>query len=126
MAAAAVTSACGSATPSGGGATTPATADAGSAAGFKVRTADVPVGGGRIFAAQKLVVTQPTAGEFRAFSAVCTHQGCLVGSVTDAVIECPCHASKFAISDGSVQAGPAARALPGLKLTSSGDSLTVG
>lgn len=89
-------------------------------------TADVPVGGGRIFAAQKLVVTQPTAGEFRAFSAVCTHQGCLVGSVTDSVIECPCHGSKFAISDGSVQAGPAARALPGLKLTSSGDSLTVG
>ena len=42
---------------------------------------DVPVGGGTIYADQKIVVTQPQDGEFRGFSAVCTHAGCLVANV---------------------------------------------
>ena len=62
-----------------------------------------------MFADKDVVVTQPTAGEFKAFSATCTHQGCKVKSVADGVIVCPCHGSKFAIADGSVAAGPAKR-----------------
>ncbi len=69
-------------------------------------TADVPVGGGTIFPDEKVVVTQPTEGEFKAFSAVCTHQGCLVGQVADGTIQCPCHGSQFSIEDGSNVAGP--------------------
>jgi Rieske Fe-S protein len=67
----------------------------------------VPVGGGTVFPDQSVVVTQPTPGEFRAFSAICTHQGCTVNAVSGGTINCPCHGSKFNITDGSVAAGPA-------------------
>jgi Rieske Fe-S protein len=69
--------------------------------------ADVPVGGGVVIKAEKIVVTQPTKGEFKAFSAVCTHAGCVVAEVANGTINCPCHGSKFSISDGSVAGGPA-------------------
>src|SRR5215468_5137388 len=65
-------------------------------------TSDVPVGGGKILAGQKIVITQPKSGAFHAFSAVCTHAGCTVGSVTGATINCPCHGSRFNITNGSV------------------------
>ncbi|WP_141277682.1 Rieske (2Fe-2S) protein [Pseudonocardia hydrocarbonoxydans] len=68
--------------------------------------ADVPVGGGVILADRDTVVTQPVEGEFRAFSATCTHEGCLVATVTD-TINCTCHGSTYAVADGSVVAGPA-------------------
>jgi Rieske Fe-S protein len=70
-------------------------------------TADVPVGGGLVVKDQKIVVTQPTKGEFKGFSAVCTHRGCLVSAVANGTINCTCHGSKFSIADGSVTAGPA-------------------
>ncbi|MEV7862591.1 Rieske (2Fe-2S) protein [Streptomyces hirsutus] len=88
-------------------------------------TADIPEGGGKVFADSKVVVTQPTAGEFKAFSATCTHQGCAVKSVADGVINCPCHNSNFSIADGSVQSGPATKPLPALEITVSGDSITL-
>ncbi|WP_246237161.1 Rieske (2Fe-2S) protein [Actinomadura chibensis] len=75
------------------------------------KVADVPVGGGKINGAEKVVVTQPTPGSFKAFTAVCTHQGCTVGSVSDGLIKCPCHGSEFKIADGAVRRGPADRAL---------------
>jgi Rieske Fe-S protein len=70
----------------------------------------VPVGGGAVFAAQKVVVTQPQAGKYVGLSAVCTHQGCLVGSVAGGTINCPCHGSRYHL-DGTVARGPAPRAL---------------
>jgi Rieske Fe-S protein len=57
------------------------------------------------------VVTQPTQGAFKAFTAVCTHQGCTVGSVSNGLIKCDCHGSEFKITDGSVQHGPADKPL---------------
>ena len=80
--------------------------------GVLVRTSEVPEGGGKILEEEKVVVTQPSAGEFRAFSAVCTHEGCLVTSVADSTIACACHGSAFALGDGSVTRGPATRGLP--------------
>ncbi|MEU5276558.1 Rieske (2Fe-2S) protein [Streptomyces asoensis] len=87
------------------------------------KTADIPVGGGKIFADEKVVVTQPTQGDFKAFSAVCTHQGCTVGSVTDGIIHCPCHRSEFRIADGSVAGGPAPSPLPAERITVQGGSI---
>ena len=73
---------------------------------------DVPVGGGAIYTAAKVVVTQPASGQYKAFSAVCTHVGCLVNKVTSGTIDCPCHGSEFKITDGAVVAGPAPSPLP--------------
>lgn len=75
-----------------------------------VKTSQVPVGGGVILA--DAVVTQPTAGEFKAFSPVCTHQGCTVTQVQNQQILCPCHGSVFSISTGAVEGGPAPSPLP--------------
>jgi nitrite reductase/ring-hydroxylating ferredoxin subunit len=88
--------------------------------------ADIPVGGGKVFPEQKVVVTQPTAGVVKAFSAVCTHQGCLVTGVEDGNIVCPCHGSAFKLADGSVAAGPAKQALPGVTVTVSGGAIKLG
>jgi len=70
-----------------------------------------------------VVVTQPTAGDFKAFSATCTHQGCKVKSVADGNIVCPCHGSKFAIADGSVTNGPAKSPLPEKTISVDGNSI---
>lgn len=77
------------------------------AAGGLVATADVPVGGGVVLKGRQIVVTQPADGEFKAFTAVCTHAGCTVNKVADNTIACPCHGSMFSAEDGSVQGGPA-------------------
>lgn len=107
----------GSSSPSGG---------SGGAAGQELTTtADVPVGGGTIIDADKVVVTQPAEGDFKAFSSICTHQGCPVSSVSDGTINCTCHGSKFSIEDGSVVQGPATRALDGVDITVDGDSITL-
>ena len=88
-------------------------------------TSAVPVGGGTVFKADKVVVTQPTAGQFKAFSAVCTHAGCLVDAVKDGTIQCPCHGSQFKIADGSVANGPAAVPLPSRAVTVTNGKLVV-
>jgi Rieske Fe-S protein len=67
---------------------------------------EIPVGGGRIFTADKVVVTQPVRDKYLAFSAVCTHVGCILDRVAGGVIGCPCHGGEFAISNGTVVAGP--------------------
>lgn len=85
-----------------------------------VAAGDVPVGGGTILDDQQLVVTQPVEGEFKAFSAVCTHSQCLVGSIADGVIRCPCHNSLYSIDDGSVLGGPAPSPLPTVAVTVKG------
>jgi Rieske Fe-S protein len=91
-------------------ATTTAPPNAGGAAALAA-LADIPVNGGKIFAEQKVVVTQPTAGEVKAFSTTCTHQGCAVSKVENGLIVCPCHDSRFKISDGTPTGGPATKPL---------------
>ncbi|MEU7410977.1 Rieske (2Fe-2S) protein [Streptomyces sp. NPDC042638] len=88
-------------------------------------TADIPEGGGKVFKDQGVVVTQPTAGTYKAFSSKCTHQGCPVSGVADGVIVCPCHGSRFSAQDGSVKKGPATRPLAAAEITVSGDEITL-
>jgi Rieske Fe-S protein len=85
-------------------------------------SADVPVGGGKIFTDAKIVVTQPTAGQFKGFSAVCTHAGCIVNQVMD-TIDCPCHGSKYNLTTGAVEAGPAPSPLPPVAVTVKGGNI---
>ncbi len=88
------------------------------------KLSDIPVGGGKIFGDRQVVVTQPQAGTIKAFSAICTHQGCAVTKV-DGSIECPCHNSRFSIADGSVKSGPAPRGLPSVPVKVDGDAITL-
>lgn len=84
---------------------------------------EIPVGGGKVFKAQKVVVTQPAAGTFKAFSSVCTHQGCQVSEVTGGTINCDCHGSKFSATDGSVTEGPAKKPLAARQVSADGGQI---
>ncbi|WP_371658575.1 Rieske (2Fe-2S) protein [Streptomyces sp. NBC_00280] len=113
--------ACGSEDDSSDSAT-----EQGAAAGTALaKTSDIPEGGGKIFKDQGVVVTQPTAGTYKAFSAKCTHAGCAVTGITNGVITCPCHNSEFSVADGSVKKGPATEALAAESIKVSGDSITL-
>ena len=122
LSAAVALSACGNDTQETGG-TPPANNAAGGTLGA---VADVPVGSGKIFSAQKVVVTQPTAGQYKAFSSVCTHAGCEVTSVSNGTINCPCHNSQFKIEDGSVKSGPATKPLIGATVKVENGNLILG
>jgi Rieske Fe-S protein len=115
-----VLAACG-----GGDGSAPGAGDA-SGGGPLTSTGDIEVGGGTIFPNDQVVVTQPTAGEFKCFTAVCTHQGCIVSSVADGEIHCQCHGSAFSIEDGSVLNPPATRPLAEKPFTVDGDQITLG
>ena len=124
--------ACGSSSGSGstGGSDTAsdegaASADAAAPSGVPV--SDVSLGGGVIVGDvdPPYVVTQPSEGDYRAFSAVCTHTGCTVGSVEDNEIVCPCHGSRFDASSGEVLQGPASGPLPERQVTDEGGTLVV-
>lgn len=94
------TGAAGTSASSGSGST-------GSSGSNVATTAQVPVNGGYVNKDAAIVVTQPTAGEYKAFTAVCTHAQCIVGSVSNNVIQCPCHGSQYNAATGAVIQGPA-------------------
>jgi Rieske Fe-S protein len=99
----------GTASASAGGAATGGAASTGTLLGL---VKDIPVGGGMVFMSEKVVVTQPAKDEFHAFSAVCTHVGCICNKVANGTIDCPCHGSEFKITNGAVVTGPAPAPLP--------------
>ncbi len=118
-AAAATVAAC-SSSESGSG----SEADPGSGSGDALAaTSEVPVGSGVIVG--DVIVTQPVAGDFQGFSAVCTHTGCLINNISDGTINCPCHGSKFDL-EGQVVNGPAARPLEPIAVEVQGDSIVQG
>ena len=87
------------------------------------KTSDIPVGGGKILTDRKIVITEPQSGTFKAFTAVCTHQGCIVDTVSGGTINCPCHGSKFSIANGSVVNGPAPSPLAPVSIEVQGTSI---
>jgi Rieske Fe-S protein len=115
-ASAAAPSATGSATGNGAASSAPV-------AGALATTVEVPVGGGKIIDGKNIVITQPAANTFKAFTAVCTHQGCIVNSIANGTIDCPCHGSRFSIKDGSVVNGPATSPLAGVGIKLVGTSI---
>jgi Rieske Fe-S protein len=96
------------------------------AAGALAATSQVPDGGGKIIGGKHIVITQPESGSFRAFSAICTHEGCIVSSVSNGTINCPCHGSKFSIKNGSVVNGPAPSPLAAIAIKVEGTSIFQG
>jgi Rieske Fe-S protein len=86
-------------------------------------TTDIPVGGGKVLPNQKIVITQPQAGSFHAFTAICTHQGCIVNTVSGGTINCPCHGSRYNIVNGSVVTGPAPLPLAAVSIKVQGTSI---
>ncbi|MFF5727321.1 Rieske (2Fe-2S) protein [[Kitasatospora] papulosa] len=120
--------ACGGGAEGSGGSDTaePAGEGGGEAGGAPLTaTADIPEGGGVVFADREVVVTQPKAGEFKAFSSKCTHQGCAVKGISDGVITCPCHNSTFDAATGEVTGGPATQPLPEMRIRVEGGSITL-
>ncbi|MGH3424126.1 MAG: Rieske (2Fe-2S) protein [Nocardioidaceae bacterium] len=118
-------SACGGPAASGPppGSSAGDTAPAGTELG---KSSQVAVGGARIFTDARVVVTQPTAGDFQGFSAICTHQGCVVNEISGDAIVCPCHRSRFSTKDGSVLHGPATAPLPARKVEVRHGTLVLG
>jgi Rieske Fe-S protein len=106
---------------SGGGAST------GGAQGSALATiSEIPVGSGKIFTSEKVVVTQPNSGDFKAFSAICTHMGCIVSTISNGTIDCPCHGSQYSISTGAVVGGPAPSPLPAQAIKLTGSNIFLG
>ncbi|MFJ7071136.1 Rieske (2Fe-2S) protein [Streptomyces sp. NPDC098781] len=111
----------GATTETGGG----SSAEAGAGGAALAKTADIPEGGGKVFGDEKVVVSQPAAGDFKAFSTICTHQNCPMTDLKEDTISCACHGSQFSVLDGSVKKGPATQPLAAQQISVSGDSITL-
>ncbi|WP_217209627.1 Rieske (2Fe-2S) protein [Streptomyces sp. AC550_RSS872] len=115
--------------PAGGGASTEAgggsSTEAGGGGAALAKTADIPEGSGKVFSDEKVVVSQPTAGDYKAFSTICTHQNCPMTDLKEDTLSCACHGSQFSVLDGSVKKGPATQPLAAKEISVAGDSITL-
>ena len=112
----------------GAGSTTEASGSSGGAGAggaALAKTADIPEGSGKVFSDEKVVVSQPAAGDYKAFSTICTHQNCPMTDLKEDTLSCACHGSQFSVLDGSVKKGPATQPLAAKKISVSGDSITL-
>jgi Rieske Fe-S protein len=86
----------------------------------------VPADGAKIYREGRVVVSRTAEGRYTAFSAVCTHRGCVVDAVEDGKISCPCHGSVFDARTGKVLQGPAVAPLPSVPVRTKGGKLVAG
>ncbi|MEU7720990.1 Rieske (2Fe-2S) protein [Streptomyces tibetensis] len=100
-------------------------AGAGAGGAALAKTSDIPEGSGKIFKDEKVVVSQPAAGDYKAFSTICTHRQCPMVDLKDDIISCTCHGSQFSVLDGSVKKGPAVEPLEAKQISVKGDSITL-
>ncbi len=78
------------------------------------------------FAGSSAVLIRKKNGELAAFSAVCTHLGCIVQwEKAKQDFLCPCHGGRYS-ADGVVLAGPPPRPLKKLPFTVAGGNITIG
>ncbi|MER8090478.1 Rieske (2Fe-2S) protein [Streptomyces sp. NPDC058316] len=87
---------------------------------------EVPVGGSKLYRDQRVIVSCPAKGQYKAFSAQCTHAGCLLNKIEDNVGECPCHGSHFDTTTGKALHGPATVPLPAVPVRLEGGKLIAG
>ncbi|CAB0574096.1 Rieske (2Fe-2S) protein [Corynebacterium diphtheriae] len=83
----------------------------------EIAVSEVPVG--------DFILAQPTAGEYKAYSAACTHQRAKITKVDGSHVICPAHGSVFDITDGSVVSGLARDPLKAATVEVTGDTATV-
>lgn len=88
--------------------------------------ADVPVGGSKLFRERKVVVSCPAEGQYKAFSAQCTHAGCVLDKIVEGEGNCPCHGSRFDVTTGKVLRGPASDPLPAVPVKAENGKLIAG
>ncbi|MFE2642157.1 Rieske (2Fe-2S) protein [Streptomyces nigra] len=117
--------ACGSEDEASGSSTEQGAAAGGGGGAALAKTADIPEGGAKVFDAEKVVVSQPAAGDFKAFSTICTHQNCPMTDLKEDTLSCACHGSQFSVLDGSVKKGPSTQPLPAKKIDVAGGSITL-
>ncbi|MEV0642267.1 Rieske (2Fe-2S) protein [Streptomyces sp. NPDC050619] len=106
--------------------TSTSTEQGGGSGAMLAKTSDIPEGGGKVFADEKVVVSQPAAGDYKAFTTICTHKQCPMTDLKGDVLTCGCHGSSFSIADGSVQKGPATQPLAAQKISVHEDSIMLG
>lgn len=111
--------------PGPAGSTGPAGAATGTPAAL-APLADIPENGGTVFDDRQIVVTRGAGNTVHGFSAVCTHQGCLVSAVGNGEITCPCHGSAFDATTGAVRRGPAQKPLPPVAVSVVNGSVVAG
>ncbi|MFD9337009.1 Rieske (2Fe-2S) protein [Streptomyces sp. NPDC060028] len=87
---------------------------------------EVPVGGATLFRKSKLVVSCKEAGQYKAFSAQCTHAGCVLDKIVEGEGNCPCHGSRFDVTTGKVLRGPATDPLPEVPVKVEGGKIIAG
>ncbi|MEV8352982.1 Rieske (2Fe-2S) protein [Streptomyces niveus] len=86
----------------------------------------VPVGGVKLYREQRLVVSCPAEGQYKAFSAQCTHAGCVLDKVEGTEGNCPCHGSRFDCTTGKATKGPATVPLPEVPISAKDGRLVAG
>lgn len=93
---------------------------------YRVPADDTAVGSSTYYSGARIIVTQPTDGDFRAFDAVCPHEGCMAsGRSSEGALVCPCHNSVFDPSTGEPISGPAASGLTALTVETDGGDLLI-
>src|SRR5512134_938110 len=102
----------------------------GGAAGGKVlvgKVADIPPGEGKVVpVGSKPTIIVSTAQGLKAYSAICTHLGCIVAyDPGSSAIVCPCHDGRFNPTTGAVISGPPPTGLTPEEVSVEGDEIFV-
>ncbi|MFJ8015844.1 Rieske (2Fe-2S) protein [Streptomyces sp. NPDC096339] len=87
---------------------------------------EVPVGGAKLYREKKLIVSCQAEGQYKAFSAQCTHAGCVLDKIEKGEGNCPCHGSRFDVNTGKVVQGPATDPLPAVPVKAENGKLIAG
>jgi len=90
---------------------------------------DLPVGQAKVLPVndKPVIVVNTSAGGVKAFSAICTHLGCVVEwNQSKQFILCPCHDGRFNPTTGAVISGPPPSPLPSVRVAVEKDQIFVG